>query len=135
MKIILTTIVLLVFSPFLRGGIEKNSETITQSNPEKTPVSRTITVKKDDVLLYRSFEPLDPQLIGIAMPPLKESFYIDGNLIFTIFHFPKDPKFEFHSFKDYSVRFISGDLSSLEAASPSNSFSLYLDSKFRRILE
>jgi hypothetical protein len=97
--------------------IEKKIETNTKNDAQKSPVSQTITLTKDGSLVYRAFQAIDPQLIGSAMPPLKESFYVDGHLILTIYRFPNSPKIQFNSYEDFSVKATS-PFSEITATSP-----------------
>jgi len=99
------------------SGVDKKIETNTKSDAQKSVVSRTITLTKDGSLLYRAFQPIDPQLIGSLMPPLKESFYADGHLVLTLYRFPDAPKIQFNSFEDFSVKAVS-PFSEVEAISP-----------------
>lgn len=105
------------------GEIDTKTEITTKSDKAKTPVARTTTITRNGKLLYRLFKPLDPELIGTAMAPTNESFYIDGHRILEYRRFPEFPKITFSSFEDFFVTISEEKPYSIIASSESRKIS------------
>jgi len=107
---------LLAASPVI-GEPTRTEETIESGDRSKVPIAKRVTYKDGDQLMYQSFQPLDPQLIGSKSAPLREFLYLQGRKILTIHWFPEAPNFEVIPIENYVIRVSQSPKFQVEAVS------------------